>query len=249
MTGAVPFRALVGSEWAKLRSLRSTWWCLAVYVDVAAGAGWLAAGTTHTAGAAGAAMSAVLIGFGFAQPALLVLGVLAMSAEFGSGMALASFTAVPRRTRVLVAKSVVVAAVCALPSAVAGLLCALAARTLVAVPGGVPLGTTAVLRPLAVQVVAATLVGLLGLALGTLLRSTAGAVGAGLALILVLPPALALTAGHVGSRISQALPALRVGEEAFFTVPTGWGAGLLVAVAWVVAAWAGAATLLERRDV
>lgn len=56
-------------------------------------------------------------------------------------------------------------------------------------------------------------------------------------------------AGHAGSRIAQALPELRVGEEAFFSVPTGWPAGLLIAVAWVVVAWAGAAALLERRDV
>jgi ABC-2 type transport system permease protein len=246
---AVPFRALLGSEWVKLRSLRSTWWCVAVYVDVAAGAGWLAAGTTHTASSAGSAMTAVLTGFGLAQPALLVLGVLAMSAEFGSGMALASFAAVPRRTRVLVAKTVVVAGVGALLTAVAGVLCALAAHTLIDVPGGVALGTAEVLRPLAVQVGAATLVGLLGLALGTLLRSTAGAVGAGLALVLVLPPALALIGGRTGGRISQALPELRVGEEAFFSVPTGWAAGLLITVAWVVVAWAGAAVLLERRDV
>jgi ABC-2 type transport system permease protein len=218
-------------------------------VDVAAGAGWLAAGTTHTADDAGAAMTAVLTGFGFAQPALLVLGVLAMSAEFGSGMALASFAAVPRRARVLVAKTVVVALVSVLLTAVAGVLCALAARTLITVPGGVPLGSAAVLRPLAVQVGAATLVGLLGLALGTLLRSTAGAVGVGLALVLVLPPGLALAGGHAGGRIAQALPELRVGEEAFFSVPTGWPAGLLIAAAWVAAAWAGAAVLLERRDV
>jgi ABC-2 type transport system permease protein len=246
---AVPFRALLGSEWVKLRSLRSTWWCLAVYVDVAVGAGWLAAGTTHTADDAGTAMAAVLTGFGFAQPALLVLGVLAMSAEFGSGMALASFAAVPRRTRLLGAKTVVVAGVCALSTALAGMLCALAARTLVAVPGGVSLGTAAVLRPVAVQVAAATLVGLLGLGLGTLLRSTAGAVGAGLALVLALPPALALAGGHAGSRIAQALPELRVGEEAFFSVPTGWPAGLLVAAGWVAVAWAVGALLLERRDV
>ena len=249
MSRVVPFRALLGSEWVKLRSLRSTWWCLAVYVDLAVGAGWLAAGTTHRAADAGTAMAAVLTGFGFAQPALLVLGVLAMSAEFGSGMALASFAAVPRRTRVLAAKTVVVALVSVLATAGAGLLCALAARTLVAVPGGVSFGTAAVLRPVAVQVAAATLVALLGLALGTLLRSTAGAVGAGLALVLVLPPSLALAGGHVGGRISQALPELRVGEQAFFSVPTGWTAGLLIAAGWAVVAWAAGAVLLERRDV
>ena len=39
---AVPFRAVLRSEWTKLRSLRSTWWCAAVYVVVVLAFGWLA---------------------------------------------------------------------------------------------------------------------------------------------------------------------------------------------------------------
>jgi hypothetical protein len=134
-------------------------------------------------------------------------------------------------------------------TAVLGLGCALAARTLTAVPGGVPLDSAAVLRPLAVQVGAAVLVGVLAVGLGALLRSTAGGVGLGLALVLVLPPALALAGGRVGGRLSQGLPALRVGEETFLAVPTGWQVGLLVAAAWAGVAWAASAVVLERRDV
>jgi ABC-2 type transport system permease protein len=110
-------------------------------------------------------------------------------------------------------------------------------------------GSAAVLRPLAVQVVAAVLVGVLGVGMGALVRSTAGGVGLGLALVLVLPPALALAGGRVGGRVSQALPALRVGEETFLAVPTGWQVGLAVAAAWAAVAWAASALLVERRDV
>ena len=49
--GAVPFRALLRSEWTKLRSVRSTWWCTAIYLLLVGGAGWLAAASTDTAAA------------------------------------------------------------------------------------------------------------------------------------------------------------------------------------------------------
>lgn len=246
---AVPFLALVRGEWTKLRTVRSTWWCAGVYVLVVAGAGWLAAATTARATSTADALSAALTGFGFGQLVLVVLGVLAAGTEFGTGMALASFAAVPRRTRLLVAKTAVVAAGCAVLTAVLGLVCALAARTLTAVPGGIDLAALSVLRPLAVQTAAAVLVGVLGVALGALLRSTAGGIGVGIALVLVLPPVLALAGGRVGGRVSQALPALRVGEESFLAVPTGWQVGLLVALSWAAVAWALSAVLLERRDI
>jgi ABC-2 type transport system permease protein len=249
VSGGVPFAALLRSEWVKLRTLASTWWCLGGYAAVALAAGWLAAATTQSADDAGSAVSVALIGFGFAQVALIVLGVLAMSAEFGSGMVLASLTAVPRRTRMLAAKTVVVALVCALPTAVTAVLCAVAARALTAVPGGVPLLSADVVRPLALQVAASVLVGVLGLGLGTLLRSTAGGLGLGAALVLVLPPVLAVAGGRIGGRVSQALPSLRTGQEAFLAVPTSWPVGLAVAGAWALVVWALAAVLLERRDV
>jgi len=249
MSAAVPFRAVLRSEWTKLATVRSTWWCVAIYVVVVGATGWLAAATTHTAADAGSALSAAFTGFGFGQLVLVVLGVLAVSAEFGTGMALASLTAVPRRSRLLAAKTLVVAAVCAVLTAVLAVVCAFGARTLTAVPGGLPFGSADVLRPMGVQVAAAVLVGVLGLGLGALVRSTAGGVGLGLALVLVLPLVLALAGGRVGGRVSQALPALRVGEDTFLAVPTGWVAGLAVAAAWAAVAWAAAAVLLERRDV
>jgi ABC-2 type transport system permease protein len=246
---AVPFRALLRSEWTKLWSLRSTWWCGAVYLLVVGGAGWLAAAGTQSSSEAGVAVQTALIGFGFGQLVLVVLGVLAMSSEFASGMALVSLTAVPRRTRLLLAKTLVVAAWCLSFSAVLAVVCALAARTLTAVPGGVRPDDPDVLRTLGLQVGAAVLVGVLSVALGAALRSTAGAVGLGMALVFVLPPVLALAGGAVASRVSQALPALRVGEDAFLAVTTTWPVGIAVAAAWAVGLWVLGAALLERRDV
>jgi ABC-2 type transport system permease protein len=249
MRATVPVRAVLRSEWTKLRSVRSTWWCTVVYLVVVAAFGWLAAASTPTSVRAEFAVGVAMTGFGFGQLVLVVLGVLSVSAEFATGSALVSLTVVPRRTRLLVAKTVVVAGWAALLTAVLALACWLAARTLTAVPGGVPLGDPDVLRPLGLQVASAVLVTVLAVGLGAVLRSTAGGVGLGVALVFVLPPVLALSGGVLASRLSQGLPALRVGEDAFLAVPTAWPVGLVVCGAWALGAWAIGAVLLERRDV
>ncbi|WP_051683974.1 ABC transporter permease [Blastococcus sp. URHD0036] len=240
---------LTASGWIRLRSVRSTWWCSAVYVVVAAGFGWLAAAGTPSSSRADVAVEVALTGFGFAQLALVVLGVLAVSAEFGTGSAVSALVAVPRRTAWLAATTAVVVAWAALVTALVAVGCAVAARALVAVPGGVSLTDPAVLQDLGLQVAGAVLVTVLAVGLGVLLRSTAGGVGLGIALVFVLPPVLAVGGSRWTSLGSQALPALRVGRESFLAVTTTWPVGLAVAGAWAVGAWVLGALLLERRDL
>ena len=249
MSGAVPFGAVLRSEWTKLWSVRSTWWCTAVYVVVVGAGGWLAAAGTDSAARADVAVQTALTGFGIGQLVLVVLGALVMTGEFGSGMALTSLTAVPRRSRLLVAKTVVVLGYSLGFSALLAVSCWLAARTLTAVPGGVRPDDPAVLRTLGLHVGAAGLVAVLGVALGAVLRSTAGAVGVGAVLVFVAPPALALIGSPLASRVSQSLPSLRVGEDAFLAVATPWRVGMAVVAAWAVGVWVLGALLLERRDV
>ena len=249
MRRRVPFVAVLRSEWTKLRSVRSTWWCTGMYLLVVAGTGWLVAATTDSSSRADVAVATALTGFGFGQLVLIVLGALTVTSEFTSGSAVGTLTAVPRRTRLLVAKTLVVAVWCALLTAVVAAVCFLAARTLIAVPGGIPWSDPDVLRALVLQVVGAALVGVLAVALGAVVRSTAGAVGLAAALVFALPPILAVVGGEIASRASQALPALRVGEAPFLAVATTWPVGMGVAGAWAVACWVLGAILLERRDV
>jgi ABC-2 type transport system permease protein len=246
---AVPFGAVLRSEWTKLRTLRSTWWCAAVYVVVVLAFGWLAAAVTDQVPSAGFAVAAALTGFGFGQPVLVVLGVLAGAMEFTAGTAVASFAGVPRRSRLLLAKTTAVGVFAAGITAVLTVGCALAARTLTVVPGGVGLTDPEVLRPLAVQVALATLVVVLSVALGALVRSTAGGIGVGLALVLVVPPLLAADGRRLTEQLSHLLPALRVGEDAFLAGADTWTAGLAAAGVWALGAWVLGAVLLERRDV
>jgi ABC-2 type transport system permease protein len=246
---SVPFRAVLRSEWTKLRTVRSTWWCAALYLLLVGAAGWLAAAGTDSSPRADVAVGTTLTGFGFGQLVLVVLGVLAVTAEYGSGTALVSMTTVPRRIRLLLAKTIVVAVVCALLTAVLAPVCALAAVVLTDVPGGIPLLDASVLRPLGLQVGAAALVGVLSVGLGAVLRSTAGAVGLGMALVFAVPPVLALSDGAWAGQLSRALPALRVGEDAFLAAATTWPVGMAVVGAWAVGAWLLGAILLQRRDV
>jgi ABC-2 type transport system permease protein len=241
--------SLLAFEWTKLRSVASTWWCAAVYLVLAVSLGWLAAANTDHAPRADLAVSTALTGFGFAQLVVVCQGVLAAAGEFTTGMAVASFTAAPRRWRLLAAKTAVVGGWSALLTVLAAAGCGLAARTLTAVPGGVSLVAPDVLRQLLLQVVWAVLVGVLGVALGTLLRSSAGGIGLGIMLVFVLPPVLSLAGGGWAERAAQALPALRVGEDAFLAVATSWPVGLAVVGGWALVAWAVSAVLLEHRDV
>jgi ABC-2 type transport system permease protein len=245
----VPFRALLRSEWTKLRTLRSTWWCAAVYAVLVLTLGWLGAAITDSAPRADFAVGAALTGFGFGQLVLVVLGVLVGAGEHATGMAMSSFTAVPRRTRLLLARTLGTAVVTAVLTALLAVGCVLAAGLLTEVPGGVRPTDALVLRPVGLQVVAAVLVVVLAAALGTMLRSTAGGIGLGMVLVLLLPPLLAAEGGRVTEWLSYALPALRVGEDAFLVGHAGWAAGLAVVGAWALGAWALGAVLLERRDV
>jgi hypothetical protein len=116
---ASTFGDVLRSEWVKLRSVRSTFWALTVTVvlGVALGA-VISAAVAH-----GYAKSSVseklswdptgvsLAGVAIASLAIAVLGVLCISSEYSSGMIRTSLIAVPKRGRVLAAKSLVFAGV------------------------------------------------------------------------------------------------------------------------------------------
>ena len=99
----------VRMEWVKLRSLRSTWWTLAVTAAGTVGIG-VAVGL-NSRNAAEDLTNNALAGV---VPGLLlagVLGVLTMTSEYSSGTVRVTLAAIPRRPLVLAAKAVVFGAV------------------------------------------------------------------------------------------------------------------------------------------
>ena len=91
VAGPVTQVRVVRAEWAKLRALRSTRWCGLGAVVLIAGLGAAIAGSGtpyHVSAADSAAkgISASLLGLLFAQLVVGVVGVLAFSGEYGTGM-------------------------------------------------------------------------------------------------------------------------------------------------------------------
>jgi ABC-2 type transport system permease protein len=109
------FRDVAQMEWLKLRSVRSTWWTLLVFAVGLIGLAVLVMIHQHwvTMPAADRASfdptNESYAGLAVGQLALGVLGVLAVTSEFSSGMIRATFAAVPRRPLVLAAKAALAA--------------------------------------------------------------------------------------------------------------------------------------------
>jgi ABC-type transport system involved in multi-copper enzyme maturation permease subunit len=188
----------VRSEWTKLRSLRSTWWSLALAALIGLGFAVAVAASVDagdlSADALGEDDVALVLGAtGVAALVLGVLGALQMSSEYASGTISVSLTAVPKRRPLLAAKAAVLVAVVA-PCALAVSAGALLVGDAI-IEGGLTFSWPAVLGNTAYL----TAVAVLGLSLATLTRSTATAIAVLVAVVFVLPPLLPVLPG-AGSR-------------------------------------------------
>ncbi len=166
----------VRMEWIKLRSLRSTWWTLAVTA-----AGTVAIGLGVGLGSKNASADLTNNALAGVVPGLLltgVLGVLTMTSEYSSGTVRVTLAAVPRRPLVLAAKAAVFGGVTLVVGEAASFLAFLAAAATVRHGIAAPtLGQPGVLRAVVLSGAACCLVGLLGLGLGAIIRHSAAAVG------------------------------------------------------------------------
>jgi len=186
------FARLLASEWTKITSLRSTWWAAALTVALAWVVTYLAANASS--GDPGfEPLASLPDGVALSQLGTLVLGVLVGAGEFRTGAFRTTFTAAPRRTPVLVARTLVTAAVGSVIAALAvvaivlGVLPAAASRSM-------SIDLTSDRTPHVMAGIFLMLLGmaLLGLAIGTLVRRTVPAVTAALAIVFVVPVALML---------------------------------------------------------
>jgi hypothetical protein len=192
LAGRYGFRHAARMEWIKLRSLRSTTWVLAAGVVATIAAGAVAGFNTRNPH--GDPTNNILGGIAFGQLVFGVLGVLTMTGEYSSGLIRATLAAIPRRPLVLAAK----AATYGLVGLAAGQIAAFGsflAGTMVlraAVPHPA-LSQPAVLRAVAMTGAYLALVGLMGLGIGAIIRSSAAAVATLTGGLFVLP--LLLSAG------------------------------------------------------
>jgi ABC-2 type transport system permease protein len=250
------FVDVVASEWIKLRSLRSTTVTSGLTILLAIGIGILIsffAKPTFYGDAATASMGGLALG----QLVVEILGVLAVTSEYASGTIQVSLMAVPRRTRYLLAKLLVITVVCfLLGEAVAFGSFGIGQAILHARSGhweSASFSEPQVLRAVIGAGLYLTLLGMVGAGLGFLLRSSAAGIVVSVAVVFVVPIILAIIDGVAHTHVGKYWPT-EAGSQIFTinqgpdnTVMAPWnGFGVMVAftVVLVLAGW----FVLNRRD-
>ncbi|MGW2344848.1 ABC transporter permease subunit [Streptomyces sp. NPDC001661] len=167
----------LASEWTKIRSVRSTMWTLGVMIVLMVGLGLASAAVVASDDGptpdSGQVLSLGFFGTLLGTICVMTLGVLTIASEYGTGMIRTTMTACSSRSRVLTAKAIVFfVLVTVLTTVFAALVGALQVGIVGAdsPSGGAWLKTT-----FGVGLFVA-LLGLLGLAVGTLVRHSAGAI-------------------------------------------------------------------------
>jgi ABC-2 type transport system permease protein len=259
-----PFPVTVRSEWTKLVALRSTKIQLALAVLLGVGMSallaWILGMTYDDWDASGRRdfepIGASMIGGILSTIFLLVIGVKAATGEYASGMIRLTLTASPRRGRVLGAKAIVVAAV----MTVVGILLTgamfLVSQAIFASYGmrSASLLDGDALRAVAAVAVLSAQFPVIALALGFLLRSTAGAIIGVFALILAPPFAGDLLPAWYADHVAMYMPgaasdAIAIGHLAGATEPMlSPVAGAIVVAAWIAVFLGAAWAVFERRD-
>ncbi|MFJ4964148.1 ABC transporter permease [Streptomyces sp. NPDC088729] len=243
------------SEWTKIRSVRSTVWTLGVLIILMVGVGLLTSFTIKATVADLGREPVISLGFFGVLPGsicVITLGVLTVSSEYGTGMIRTTLTACPSRGRVLTAKAVVFFLLSFVITTVTAALVAVAQT---AILGGVPASASLWLRTtVGVGLYIATL-GLFSLALGAIVRHSAGAITVMIAVVL-LPLVMALFMFTQSMRdvqrflfeysIPNQLGAL-YGAAVTDSGPTGWEPlWLILGITAVALLLAGVS--LDRRD-
>jgi ABC-type transport system involved in multi-copper enzyme maturation permease subunit len=191
-----------------------------------------------------------MAGMSIGSLALGVLGILAVSGEYGSGTIRASLSAMPRRGTLLTAKIVVVGLLTFLVGEALSFIAFFEGQAVL--KGGAPsatLGQPGVLRAVALSGVFLALFALLGLGLGVIIRHTAGAIALFAGVTFLIP----ILFDSISHHISRFAPELIFANSITTTVDQHNGAlsvtmGVVCMVAYCAAALGLGAVLLNRRD-
>jgi len=265
--GRVGLRRAMVAEWTKLWSVRSTTWTLVGTAVAVVGLCALGTGTVSPSEIIDDPTRRSLIGVFLGQLIFGVLGVLVMSAEYGTGTIRATLSAVPRRPVVLAAKVLVFGAVALVVSEAltfsafwlgqailsakhaVGTKAAAAQRAQqlgLKIPrnlqgllstGSASLGQTGVLRAVVGAGLYLAVLGLLALGLATIIRHTAGAISAFVGVVLVLPIIVEALPTGLSNALARYLPA-NIGLVMFSTQ------GVPDRVASAFSPWTGFALLV-----
>ncbi|MEV0431329.1 ABC transporter permease [Micromonospora sp. NPDC050495] len=251
---------VVRSEWTKFHTMRSTRFVVVAVVVAMVGLGAVisagtARGFVRLTPEEQAAFDPTLVSLRAYFPVQWlfgVLGVLVMTVEYSTGMIRSTLAAVPRRGRLLAAKALVYGVVAAVLGQAVAFGAFLVGQPMLAGQGAptAALGDPGVIRAVCGAGLYLAAIGLLGLALGTLVRATVGAFAILVALPL-LPTVLPLLPGGIGDTVAEYWPTV-AGERVMFVVDTDGGLapwpGMALLLGFVALVYVAAYTALRVRD-
>jgi ABC-2 type transport system permease protein len=258
-------RDLMSAEWTKIRSVRSTIWTLTLFVVITLGLTalftWLTVANWTGQRAADRDARVVLdpVGFilgsglGLGQLTLCVLGVLVITTEYSTGTIRASLLAVPRRLEMLTAKAVVFAGLLIVVAEIVAFGSFFIGSAILHSKVPVSLSDHNVTRAVVGAGLYLTVLGLFSLAIGVLIRHTAGAITTAIGVVFVLPILAGLLPGSWGAHVNGYLPeqaGTLIGQQhppADGNVLSAWE-GFGVFCLWTAVLLAIGAYLLRRRD-
>jgi hypothetical protein len=260
--GRVTFPHVLLSEWTKVRSVRSTAWSLGVAFLLTTAFPLVPAFVTSTHWAqmsqsdrsGRSPLDIAFAGVYGAQLAIAVLGVLIITAEYSTGSIRSTFTAVPKRLPVLWAKLLDYAVVSFVVMVPGVLIAFFETQTILSDIPQLQVSFTApgIARCVLLAPVFVMLVGIFALALGAIVRSTAGGIALFVGIFFVLPPLVLTLPAAWDNAISQYLP-FAAGRQIFALDHASHTlsplAGGLTFAGYCAVAIAIAAFLLHRRDV
>jgi ABC-2 type transport system permease protein len=184
--------SVIAAERIKLTSTRSPWWCAAFGVVATIGVASISMSAGDATGFSG--VTSTQLGYGLGMAVIMVMATLAVTTEYSVGMIRTSFLAVPNRTVALLAKTVVVSVVAGL----IGLITAFGswAAGLALMPGvDLALHGATEWRQAGGASLVYLVAAVFAVAVGVLVRHTAGAVAIVLTWAMMVEQLLALIPG------------------------------------------------------
>ncbi|MDX2375524.1 ABC transporter permease [Microbacterium sp. LRZ72] len=260
------FARLVRSEWIKFTTVRSTWWSIGLVAALSLGLSLLmAASYASFAGGApagqqpdsgGIAIQVITFSTVLTQLLAVILGAIAVTGEYSTGMIRSTLTAAPRRIAALLAKALVVGAAMFVISVVVFALAAMVTTPILGA-NGLDLGDPgSALPPLLGAALYLALMSVMGVGLGFAIRNGPGTLAVGIGIVFVAPILVGFfprvddfawihdLASFLPSNAGQSLfLSGGMSGNPLDTVPA-----LITIVLWAVAAVIGGSAVLASRD-
>jgi ABC-type transport system involved in multi-copper enzyme maturation permease subunit len=217
-TGRARLPGTLRSEWTKILTVRSTVWSIAFMAGIAIGANalinwlsinrhWAQMSAEDRAGLLAQPLDQVLAGpMSIIQFGVAVLGVMAISSEYATGMIRSTLQAQPRRFTVLTAKILVLGALMLAVGEALAFAAFGVGKAVISAYVPIHLDDPGVLRALVGAGLYTAVLALFSLAAGAIFRHTAGGITAVLGLITVISPLTSLLPDTWGHYVNAYMP-------------------------------------------